>query len=79
MTPRHNGADLRDDASLDLNTVLVATTFRHPSGRCGERVESPHDVCQAALTPYLAAERFTTRLATLILCRCGAAWREIAA
>ena len=64
---------------LDRDTVLVSTTFCHPSGRCGERVESPHEACQAALAPYLAAERFVQRNATLLLCRCGAAWREVSA
>lgn len=56
---------------------LWPTTFRHPA-TCGERIPSPHQGCQAALTPYMAAERFATRLATLILCKCGAAWREVA-
>lgn len=66
--------------TLDLNTVLVSTSFRHPSGRCGERVLSPHDKCQAALTPYLAAERFSLRdRGAILLCRCGAAWREVTA
>jgi hypothetical protein len=50
---------------------LVPTPFVHPIGRCGERIESPHPA-------HERAERFVERWATLVLCRCGAAWREAA-
>lgn len=63
--------------NLRPDAMLQATSFRHP-GTCGERIPSPHERCQQALAPYMAAERFTTRRAVLVLCRCGAAWREAA-
>lgn len=76
--PQPSASDDGTEA-VDRDSVLVMTSFVHPPGRCGQRVESPHERCQAKLTPYLAAERFVLRRAVIVLCRCGEAWREIAA
>lgn len=76
--PREILPPARIDIAVDRDSVLVATTFSHPAGRCGEHVPSPHERCQAVTNPYLAAERFVTRRAVIIRCRCGESWREIA-
>ena len=41
---------------------------------------SPHETCQRAVGPYMAAERQRRRFGVVVLCHvCGAAWREIPA
>jgi hypothetical protein len=59
------------------NTVRPFRAVRH-SGACGERVRSPHARCQAALEPYLPAERWVDRWG-LAFIRChGCGQSEVA-
>jgi hypothetical protein len=63
----------------DRRATLLPTTYNHAGEGCGERIESPHASCQAAVTPFLAAERLQRRAEVLIVCICGTSWREVAA
>ncbi|MBA2553946.1 MAG: hypothetical protein H0V10_09710 [Geodermatophilaceae bacterium] len=60
-------------------TTLVPTSYRHGFEGCGDRIPSPHPACQELYAPFLAGERLHRTFARIVVCRCGAAWREVAA
>lgn len=56
--------------------VLVEVSGLDHGPACGERVPSPHDQCQARLSPFLAGERQARPFGVFVLCNgCRTAWR----
>ena len=59
-------------------TGLAPTTGLSHGPVCGERIPSPHEICQRRVAPYLGAERQSRRYGVIVRCNvCGMTWREV--